>query len=117
MLLNGGELNGVRILGPKTVELMTTDHLTDLKEPNTFLQPFESYGFGVSVRVSLATGPTPGSIGEFGWSGAYTTYCSMDPKEGTLVLLLAQHLPWDEYDLFSKFSTTFYQALIERRDR
>jgi CubicO group peptidase (beta-lactamase class C family) len=116
MLLNGGELEGVRILGMKTVELMTTDHLTDLKEKNTFLQPFESYGFGVSVRLTLALGPTPGSIGQFGWSGAYTTWCSVDPKEGTVVLLLAQHLPWNDDDLFTKVGTTFYQALTERRD-
>jgi CubicO group peptidase (beta-lactamase class C family) len=117
MLLNGGELDGVRILGPKTVQLMTTDHLTDLKERNTFLQPFESYGFGVSVRLTLATGGTPGSVGQFGWSGAWTTYCSMDPKEGTVALFLAQHGPWNEYDVFAKFSTTFYQAIEVRRDR
>ena len=117
MLLNGGELGGAHILGPKIVQLMLTDHLTDLKEPNTFLQPFESYGFGVSVRLTLATGPTPGSVGQFGWTGAATTYCSMDPKEGTVALFLAQHYPWNEYDIFSKFSTVFYQAIDERRDR
>ncbi len=117
MLLNGGELGGAHILSPKIVQLMLTDHLTDLKEPNTFLQPFESYGFGVSVRLTLSTGPTPGSVGQFGWTGAATTYCSMDPKEGTVALFLAQHYPWNEYDVFSKFSTVFYQALVERRDR
>lgn len=115
MLLNRGELDGVRILCPKTVQLMTTDQLTTLKEPNTFLQPFESYGFGVSVRVTLGGAPTPGSLGQFGWTGAATTYCSMDPQEGTLALLFAQHYPWNEDDLFSKFSTTFYQALVTSR--
>lgn len=115
MLLKGGELDGRRILGPKTVQLMTTDQLIRLKEPNTFLQPFESYGFGVSVRVTLGGAPTPGSLGQFGWTGAATTYCSMDPRERTIALLFAQHYPWNEHDLFSKFSTTFYQALTTSR--
>lgn len=115
MLLNGGELDGVRILDPKTVELMTKDHLTELKVKNTFLQPFESYGFGVSVRLTLGLGPTLGSVGQFGWTGAWTTYCSMDPRENTVALLMTQHGPWNDDDIFSQFSVAFYQTLADRR--
>jgi CubicO group peptidase (beta-lactamase class C family) len=105
MLLNHGELDGVRILCASTVQLMTTDQLKGVKFKNTFLAPFESYGFGVSVRVSQAIAPTPRSAGQFGWTGAFTTWCSIDPKHGTIALLLCQHLPWNEDGVFEKFAT------------
>jgi CubicO group peptidase (beta-lactamase class C family) len=105
MLLNQGDLAGVRILQASTVGLMTTDQLKNMKEENAFLAPFESYGLGVSVRVSQEIAPTPGSVGQFGWSGSFTTWCSVDPKQHTVALLLTQHLPWNDDDVFGKFAT------------
>jgi CubicO group peptidase (beta-lactamase class C family) len=52
-------------------------------------------------------------VGEFGWSGAATTYASLDPQEKTVVLLFAQHLPYDEHRIFWRFSTLFYQAIVD----
>ena len=114
MLLNGGELGGVRILRAKTVQMMTSDQLATLKEKNTFQQPFESYGFGVSVRLPVSDAP-PGSPGQFGWSGAWTTYCSMNPKERTISILLSQHAPWNEDDIFAKFEAASYRAVEAKK--
>ena len=105
MVLNHGELDGVRILRASTVQLMITDQLTDVKVKHTFLAPFESYGFGVSVRVSQNMAPTPGAIGQFGWTGAYTTWCSVDPQHQTVEILLCQQLPWNDDGVFEKFAT------------
>ena len=115
MLLNGGELDGVRILSPKTVHFMTADHLKQIKTPTNFMGPSGSYGLGVGVWGAGSGSDSPGSAGRFGWTGAATTYCNMDPQEGTIALVFAQHFPYDEYGLFPRFSTTFYQSLITTR--
>jgi CubicO group peptidase (beta-lactamase class C family) len=115
MLLNHGELDGVRILAPKTVSLMTADHLTRIKTPTSFMGPAGTYGLGIGVWSTGSGSDSPGSAGRFGWTGAATTYCNMDPHEGTIALVFAQHFPYDDYGLLSKFSTTFYQSLITTR--
>ena len=115
MLLNRGELDGTRILAPKTVTFMTTDHLTQIKTPTTFMGPAGTYGLGVGIWSASGAGDSPGSPGRFGWTGAATTYCNIDPQEGTVALVFAQHEPYDEYGLFPKFSTAFYQSLIATR--
>ncbi len=113
MLLNGGELDGVRLLGRKTVQLMMQNHLEHL--PVKTIDPHESDGFGLggSVRVALARGNRLGSIGQFGWAGAATTYVNLDPSEQTLVILLTQRFPFNSGDLLGTFSTLFYQALVK----
>ncbi len=113
MLLNGGQLDGVRILSRKTVELMMANHLNHM--PRVALSSSESEGFGLggSVRVDLAKGGGLGSVGQFGWSGAATTYASLDPREKTVALLFVQHLPYDEHKIFWRFSTLFYQAIAD----
>ncbi len=115
MLLNGGELDGARILSPKTVRFMTADHLTKIKTPTNFMGPAGTYGLGVGVWSDRGAGDSPGSAGRFGWTGAATTYCNIDPQEGTIAIVFAQHFPYDEYGLFPRFSTTFYQSLIKTR--
>lgn len=117
MLLNGGRLDGVRILGPKTVAFMITDHLTRIKTPTTFMGPAGTYGMGVGIWSASGAGDSPGSAGRYGWTGAATTYFNVDPQEGTVAMVFAQHFPYDEYRLFPKFSTAFYQSLIETRAR
>ena len=115
MLLNRGELDGVRILSPKTVAFMTRDHLTQIKTPTTFMGPAGTYGLGVGVWGAGSGSDAPGSAGRFGWTGAATTYCNIDPQEGTVAMVFAQHFPYDEHGLFPRFSTTFYQSLIVTR--
>jgi CubicO group peptidase (beta-lactamase class C family) len=113
MLLNGGELDGVRILSRKTVELAMANHLNHM--PRTTHQWSESDGFGLggAVRIDLAKGNAPGSVGQFGWSGAATTYANLDPKERTVALLFVQHFPIDEHKLFWRFSTLAYASIID----
>jgi CubicO group peptidase (beta-lactamase class C family) len=115
MLLNGGELDGARILAPKTVRFMTIGHLVGLKGPGKLMAPGGTYGFGVGVWSASGDSESPGSEGRFGWTGAATTYFNVDPQEGTVAILFAQHMPYDEFGLFPRFSTTVYQALIESR--
>lgn len=115
MLLNRGELGGVRLLAPKTVALMTSDHLRQIKTPTTFMGAAGTYGFGVGIWGAGSGSDSPGSAGRFGWTGYATTYCNVDPVEGTVALVFAQHVPYDEFGLFPRFSTTFYQALITSR--
>jgi CubicO group peptidase (beta-lactamase class C family) len=113
MLLNGGQLDGTRILSRKTVELMTANHLVLASPPNLGDDPSSGFGLGGAVRIDLAKGVTLGSVGQFGWAGMATTYANMDPKEKTVALLFVQHLPFDEHKVFWRFSTLFYQAIVD----
>lgn len=117
MLLNRGELDGVRLLAPKTVALMASDHLKQIRTPTTFMGAAGTYGLGVGVWGAGSGSDSPGSAGRFGWTGYATTYCNIDPVEGTVALVFAQHVPYDEFGLFPRFSTTFYQAIITSRAR
>ena len=110
MLLNGGQLDGVRILGRKTVEMMTSDHTAGVSRANASIKPNEGFGLGVSVRNALGGSNALGSEGDFGWGGAATTYFRVDPKEKAIGLLFLQHFPMDSA-LVEKFSTLWYQAL------
>jgi CubicO group peptidase (beta-lactamase class C family) len=113
MLLNGGRLDGKQILGKKTVELMMANHLTFLPQGTLGGTQSDGFGLGGSVRLDLAKGNTLGSVGQFGWSGAATTTFNIDPKEKTVMLIFAQHLPFNQHNLFGKFQTLFYQSLVE----
>jgi CubicO group peptidase (beta-lactamase class C family) len=113
MLLGGGELDGVRILGRKTVELMTTNHLNHLPRPTNEFSDADGFGLGVAVRLDLARSNQLGSEGQFGWSGAATTNVVMDPKEKLVGIVMAQHMPFNEHDLFWHVSTLTYQALVD----
>jgi CubicO group peptidase (beta-lactamase class C family) len=94
MLRQSGELDGVRILGPKTVELMTADHLqpeqgrriADTMDPSA-----SGYGFGLgfAVRRQAGIAAIPGSAGDFYWSGVYGTYFWVDPKEQMTCVFMA----------------------------
>jgi CubicO group peptidase (beta-lactamase class C family) len=114
MLLDGGQLDGVRILSRKTVELMMANHLNHLAVPTTTTpEGGEGFGLGGRVRIDLAKGNQLGSVGQFGWSGAATTYFDIDPKERTLMLVFAQHFPFNQHALFWRFSTLVYAALVD----
>jgi CubicO group peptidase (beta-lactamase class C family) len=96
MLLNGGELDGARVLSRKTVEYMTSDHLgpeVDLSRLNDYPN-IRGYGFGlgVAVRRSAGRGGMPSSAGEFHWAGSTGTYFWVDPAEELVTVFMA-HAP------------------------
>ena len=107
MMLNGGELEGVRILTPKTVELMTTDHLRGI--------PFragEGFGLGFSVVTDLGARGIPGSVGEYGWGGAYHSTYWVDPEEELVVVYLTNLIPAGGIDDHGKLRALIYQAIM-----
>jgi CubicO group peptidase (beta-lactamase class C family) len=108
MLLNRGELSGVRILARKTVELMTSD---DLPPATAYWQPGVRYGLGVFVVEDPAQEGNLGSKGTFGWPGAASTWVSIDPKEDLVALLFVQLFPRN-LPLDDTFQTLVYQALL-----
>lgn len=91
MLMNGGELDGARILSPKMVALMTANHLgPEIRNRVGVVEPHrEGYGFGlgVAVRINPGIAAIPGNVGEFSWNGAYGTAFFADPKERLVVVL------------------------------
>jgi len=110
MLCNGGTLEGRRILGRKTVELMTANHMVSLPNNQAATRP-KGFGFGVEVTTDLGQLSMPSSPGQFGWYGAATTYCQIDRKERIVAIGLAQHFPFNEHNFFAQFQTGYYQAL------
>jgi CubicO group peptidase (beta-lactamase class C family) len=92
MLANRGRLDGVRLLGRKTVEYMTSDHLGSAIGPGTDYIPGAGYGFGLGFAVRRAAGVADlnGSAGDFNWGGAYGTYFWVDPKEDLVVVSMTQ---------------------------
>lgn len=110
MLCDGGTLDGKRILGRKTIELMTANHTMTLPN-NQAATRQKGFGLGVEVTTDLGRLSTPSSPGQYGWYGAATTYCQIDPEERIVALVFAQHFPYNEYDFFSAFQTGYYQAL------
>ena len=111
MLINGGTLDGKRVMGRKTMELMTVNQLTFLEKPTLDARGADGFGLGGSVRLDLAKGGSLGSVGQFGWSGAATTTFIMDPQEQMIAILMAQHLPFNQHGIFGKFSTLVYASL------
>jgi len=113
MLVNGGELDGVRILGKKTVELMTMNHLpSHIPGIGGIAGEGVGYGLGVSVLLDPAASGNLGSKGQFGWAGAATTWVIMDPVEDLVLVLLTQYMPIDP-EFASRFMTLAYQAIVD----
>jgi CubicO group peptidase (beta-lactamase class C family) len=109
MMLNGGEFNGHRVLSPKTVELMTVNHLREIP----FGMPGTGFGLGFYVTEDLGDRGLPGSIGEFGWGGAYHSTYWVDPVERLVVVYFTQLNPEKDLDDHGKLRTLIYQALID----
>jgi CubicO group peptidase (beta-lactamase class C family) len=115
MLLNWGELDGVRLLSRKTLELMHTNHLPAKLLPWELAGIYYSgYGFGLGSRVLLnvAESQKPGSIGEFGWAGAAKTYYWVDPVEELIGILMMQYMFGMELP-DRDFQALAYQAIID----
>ena len=108
MTLNGGELEGTRLLSRKTVELMTTNHLTD--------QPFragQGFGLGFSIVENVGARGLPGSKGEYGWGGAYHSTYWVDPQEELVVVYLTQLIPAGDIDDHGRLRALIYQAIVD----
>jgi CubicO group peptidase (beta-lactamase class C family) len=115
MLLNGGELEGVRLLGRKTVELMTMNHLPESMIPIGWPPDvMHGYGFGLGfrVRVDDAQAGLLGSVGEYAWGGYASTSFFIDPKEELIAILMPQFLPSGHYPILEGFRVLVYQALV-----
>jgi CubicO group peptidase (beta-lactamase class C family) len=122
-MLNGGELDGVRILAPKTVALMTSDQLPPAIERHTsvaaLLDAFgptpemgTSFGLGFAVRTEPGRNPVPGSVGDFSWAGIYGTYFWVDPKEKLIAVLMIQVPMATNVPYWRQTRTLVYQALV-----
>ena len=115
MLLNGGELDGRRILGRKTLELMTTNHLRPELLPYELggvPSPGLGYGLGFRVLMDLGQSQTVGSVGEFGWGGAASTNFWVDPEEELIGVLMSQYQP-PVHLLIPDFKVMAYQAIVD----
>jgi CubicO group peptidase (beta-lactamase class C family) len=112
MLLNGGELDGVRILGSKTVELMRQNHLPKNIPSIAPGSTATGYGLGVSVTLDVPALGRLNSLGSFGWSGAATTTFSVDPEEQLTYVIMAQLMPNDTA-IMQRVETLVYQAIVD----
>jgi CubicO group peptidase (beta-lactamase class C family) len=122
MLLNGGELDGVRILGRKTVELMTTNHLPGEGELRQFALPggygevgFDGTGFGLTMAVGLGPARTQaiGSRGEFMWGGYASTIFWVDPGEDLVVVFMTQLVPSGTFNFRGQLKTLVYPSIVD----
>ncbi len=112
MMLNGGQLNGARILSRKTVELMTTSQVP-YEKLASFHQFMPGYGIGLGFGVldDVTATKRLGSKGEYFWSGAANTFFLVDPQEELIAILLTQFYPFAAYSLQEELRTLTYQAI------
>ena len=122
MMANKGELDGIRLLGRKTVELMTVNHLPDgqdltaLAQAGMFTETAYAgvgFGLGFSVMRSPARAQISGTPGEYAWGGAASTAFWIDPVEDLIVIFMTQLMPSSSYPLRRELRTLAYSALID----
>ena len=121
MLLNGGELNGVRLLGPKTIEYMTMNHLpgnqdlTDLSISALSETTNEGVGFGLGFAVIIdpVKSQQVGSFGEYYWGGAASTIFWIDPAQDIIVIFLTQLMPSNTFNFRGQLKSLIYSAIID----
>lgn len=108
MMLNGGELDGTRVLSRTTVNSMIVSHTGDLD-----FRPGQGFGLGFSVVQDPAALGLPASLGEFGWGGAYHSTYWVDPVEEMVVVYLTQLIPARHIDDHGKLRALIHQAIID----
>jgi len=109
MIRRGGVLDGVRILAPRSVELMTTNQSGDLHAKSSG----PGLGFGLGFQTTDRYGANGmASVGSFGWGGAYGTTYLVDQKSGLVLVLMLQLMP-NGTDVQAKFNTLVYQSLLQ----
>lgn len=119
MLLNGGELDGARIVGRKTIELMTMNHLpggSDLSKMSKSLfsetaNAGTGFGLGFAVNIDVARSMIPGSVGEYYWGGMFSTAFFVDPVEQLSMVFMTQMSPSNVYPIRRELKTLIYSAL------
>ena len=116
MLVNGGELDGVRILRPETVRLMSTSHLSDSITDRSWLPSKGQVGFGIDFAVRVrppANGEeNNGTVGEFFWDGAASTLFWVDPVNQVTAVLFVQLMPFDRVRLHKSFRDAIYGRYV-----
>lgn len=118
-MLNKGELDGVRLLGKKTVELMTSNHLggdmADMGMPRFSESPYYGIGFGLGFSVMLdpAKAQILGTKGEYAWGGAASTAFWCDPEEDMAVVMLTQLMPSSTYPIRRDLRVLTYQSIVD----
>jgi CubicO group peptidase (beta-lactamase class C family) len=125
MLRNGGTLDGAQILSPKTIELMTRNHLPDGKDLPALSRSlfsevtYNGVGFGLGFAVTLDTVKTmlPGTAGDYFWGGAASTYFWIDPTEDLITIFMTQLLPSTTYPIRRELRTLVYSAFTESAAR
>ncbi|MFC1490279.1 serine hydrolase domain-containing protein [Candidatus Latescibacterota bacterium] len=109
MILNGGELDGVRLLSPKTVDIMTTNQIGELYAPYID-NAGDKYGLGFGIRTERGPLSSVESLGILGWDGAHTTRFWIDPQENLIGIFMTQGGEWS---LLNYTRNLTYQALVE----
>lgn len=120
MLLNGGELEGERIIGRKTLELMTMNHLPDGGDLASWSKSLFSeatnagvgFGLGFAVNINPAANMIPGSTGEYYWGGMFSTAFFVDPVEKVHMVFMTQLSPSSVYPIRRELKTLIYSALV-----
>ncbi len=111
MMLNGGELDGKRILSPRTVRLMTANHVGD--KPVWLRGAGYGFGLGYSVTTDVGLSSMPAAEGTYGWGGAYCTVFWVDPEDELIGVLMTQVRPYTHLNIRQDFQTLTYQALVD----
>ena len=120
MLRRGGELDGHRLLSPATLQFMTQNHLPDHRDLSEFGRPlfsettFDGVGFGLlgSVTMDPAKAKVIGSVGEYGWGGAFSTFFWVDPRRDLTCVFMTQLLPSSTHPIRSQLKQLVHQALL-----
>jgi CubicO group peptidase (beta-lactamase class C family) len=112
MMLNGGQLNGTRIVGRKTIDLMTANHIGNIP---MWRDSLRGYRFGLGFRVMADPGQAAKlvSVGSYGWGGAYGTYFWVDPKEDMIGIMMVQLMPYAHLNIRYDFQNAATQAIID----
>jgi CubicO group peptidase (beta-lactamase class C family) len=121
MLRRGGELDGARIIGPRTLRYMTTNHLPGGQDLASIARGsfsetrYEGVGFGLgfSVTIDPAKAQVPSSVGEFGWGGMASTAFWVDPVEELVVVFLTQLVPSSTFNFRGQLKSIVYGALVD----
>lgn len=121
MLINGGELDGHRVLGPRTVDFMRTNHLPGNRDLGELAQgsfsevPYDGVGFGLGFanKMSLAGSGSLGAVGQYQWGGMASTLFWIDPAEELIVVFMTQFIPSRTFNFRGQLESLIYSALID----
>ena len=121
MMLNRGELDGVRLLGPKTVELMTMNHLPANQQLSAHAlgtwadaaNDGVGFGLGFAMALDLASVQNVGSVGEYWWEGSASTIFWIDPVEDMIVVFMTQFMPSDAYHFRNEIKQILYPGILD----